>query len=62
MRPDEERWAEALQIEKMHGADARAWVEHRLASLRAAGDEAGVRRFCQISACLAKLTPGGVSC
>ncbi|HEV7290446.1 hypothetical protein [Sphingomonas sp.] len=38
MTPDQERWAEALAVERLHGA------------LALAGDSAGVARFRQIAA------------
>ncbi|RUN75488.1 hypothetical protein EJC47_15775 [Sphingomonas sp. TF3] len=45
MTPDQERYAEALAIERMHGADAPRWIVERIGSLALAGDEAGVLRF-----------------
>ena len=45
MTPDQERWAEALAIEKWKGADAPAFIAERLATLSRAGDAAGVQRF-----------------
>lgn len=43
------RWAEALAIEKLHGADAPRWIAERIGALALAGDEAGVERFRQIA-------------
>lgn len=48
---DEEhlRWAEALAIERLHGADAPRWTAERIAALAFAGDDAGVERFTAIA-------------
>ena len=50
MTPDQERWAEALAIERWKGADAAAYIDERIATLAAAGDAAGVARFRAIEA------------
>lgn len=55
MTPDQERWAEALQIEKWKGADAPRYVAERIGALALAGDEAGVKRFREIAARLDQL-------
>jgi hypothetical protein len=47
--PDQERYAEALAIERMHGADAPRWIAERIGSLAFVGDEAGVLRFIGIA-------------
>jgi hypothetical protein len=39
------RLAEALAIQRWQGADARRWLDGRIAALADAGDEAGVKRF-----------------
>lgn len=49
MTPDQERWAEALAIERLHGADAPRWIAERVGALALAGDMAGVQRFRQIA-------------
>ncbi|MCA1200143.1 hypothetical protein K9B35_19420 [Sphingomonas sp. R647] len=49
MTPDEERWAEAIAIERAQGADAERWIADRIASLVLAGDQAGVDRFIEIA-------------
>ncbi|WP_242095378.1 hypothetical protein [Sphingomonas sp. CROZ-RG-20F-R02-07] len=49
MTPDQERYAEALAIEWMHGEDALRWVAERVGALALAGDERGVRRFIEIA-------------
>ncbi|WP_267386557.1 hypothetical protein [Sphingomonas sp. GC_Shp_3] len=48
MTHDEERWAEALAIEQIHGDGAHDWVIERITQLGADGDEAGVARFMEI--------------
>lgn len=45
LTPDQERWAEALQIEKMYGPKAAAFIAERIATLGRAGDAAGETRF-----------------
>ena len=45
VEPDRERYAEALAIERMHGADAPRWVAKRIGALAVQGDQAGVARF-----------------
>lgn len=49
MTPEEERWAEALAIERIHGVAGPAWIATRAGELAMAGDAAGVRRFRQIA-------------
>lgn len=58
MTPDQERWAEALAIERMHGADAPRWIAERVAALASAGDLAGVTRFREIAGKLDQLAGG----
>lgn len=55
MTSDQERWGEALAIEKAHGADAPRWVAERIAALAIEGDWAGVGRFREIAARLDQL-------
>jgi hypothetical protein len=45
MTPNQERWAEALKIEQIHGDTAPAWVAQRIEALALEGDEAGVARL-----------------
>lgn len=49
MTPDQERWAAALAIERIYGADAPRWITERMAALMLAGDGAGVQRFRDIA-------------
>jgi hypothetical protein len=58
LTPDQERWAEALAIERWKGAMAELYIEERIASLSLAGDAAGVERFVQIAMRLAQLRQG----
>ena len=58
MTPDQERWAEALQIEQMLGESAPAWIAAQIDGLVLAGDEAGVTRFRGIARRLDKLRGG----
>jgi hypothetical protein len=56
---DEERWAEALTIERTHGESAHDWVIDRITQLGADGDVAGVARFMEIIDRLDKLQEHG---
>ena len=55
MSPDQERWAEALAIEKLRGERAPVWVAGRIGALALAGDQPGVTRFREIAARLDQL-------
>jgi len=48
MTPDEERWAEALAIERTHGEAAHEWVIDRITELAADNDRYGVARYLEI--------------
>lgn len=43
------RWAEALAIEPLHGADGPRWIAERIGALAAMGDAAGVERLSEIA-------------
>jgi hypothetical protein len=58
MTPDEERWAEALAIEKLHGANAPLWIAERIGALALQGDAAGVQRMKEIAVRLDALRGG----
>lgn len=58
MKPEEERWAEALLAIRLHGDRAPDWIAERIATLAYVGDEAGVARFMDIAARLDALTDG----
>lgn len=49
------RLAEALAIQRWQGADARRWLDGRIAALADAGDEAGVARLGDIRVRLVEL-------
>lgn len=49
MNPDQERYAEALAIERLHGPGAPRWIAERIGALALAGDVAGVARFQEIA-------------
>ena len=52
---DEQRWAEAMEIERLHGDDGPRWIAERIGALALAGDEDGVERFRRIALCYAGL-------
>jgi len=56
--PDQERWAEALAIERNHGDGAPLWVATRIGELAQNGDMAGVERFKAIAVKLDALRRG----
>ena len=45
MTPEQERWAEALAVLRMHGAAAEAFIAERIGTFAGAGDAAGVTRW-----------------
>lgn len=49
MTADEERWAEALAIQKLHENDAPRFIAERIGGLALAGDKAGVDRWLEIA-------------
>jgi hypothetical protein len=55
MTPDQERWAEALAIEKWKGEGAPLYVAERIGALALVEDAAGVARFREIAARLDQL-------
>lgn len=61
MTPDQERWAEALAIERARGQNAPRWVAERIGALALAGDHAGVERFIEIARRLELLLGGTIS-
>jgi len=58
MTANQERWAEALAIEQMHGPGACAWVAGRIGDLVMKGDVAGIARFKAIAEKLDALRVG----
>lgn len=45
LTPDQECWAEAMAVHRIHGAHAPAHVAERIGALALAGDMAGVERW-----------------
>ena len=60
LTPDQERWAEALAIQKAYGDGAPAHIAERITTLALAGDKAGVRRWTEIAARYDQLIAGTV--
>lgn len=58
MTPDQERWAEALAVERIHGANAPRYVAERIGTLALAGDQAGIDRWKEIASRLDLLLRG----
>lgn len=58
MTPDEERWAEALLVDKQHGDAAPAFIASRIGALAIAGDEGGIERWRTIADRLDQLRDG----
>ncbi|TPG21778.1 hypothetical protein EAH87_04890 [Sphingomonas koreensis] len=52
---DEERWAEALAVQRAHGERALAFIAERVGALALAGDADGVARWREIAARLDQL-------
>lgn len=55
MTPGQERWAEALAIDRQYGERASIHVAERVAALALQNDEEGVNRWMQIAARLDQL-------
>ncbi|MGN6621978.1 MAG: DUF6961 family protein [Sphingomonas sp.] len=49
MTSDQERWAEALAVERQHGEDAPRFIAERIGVLALAGDMDGVLRWREIA-------------
>lgn len=60
MTPADERLAEALAIERIHGDRAPVHIAERIGALALAGDEAGVARWKQIAANYETLLRGAI--
>lgn len=59
LTPDQERWAEALAVQKHYGEQAAKHVASRIDALADAEDLEGVRRWNEIGARLARLRRTG---
>jgi len=55
MTPQQERMAEALAIQRLHGANRPRWIAERILVLMEAGDYVGADRFTTIAAEYEKL-------
>jgi hypothetical protein len=55
MTPQQERWAEALMVERQHGDDAPRVIAERIGALAANGDFDGVARWRAIAERLTQL-------
>ena len=49
MTPEQERWAEALAIERRFGEQATEHIAERVTALAVTGDDAGVARWIAIA-------------
>lgn len=56
MTPEQERWAEALAVLRVHGRGALTHVAGRVTALAEQGDMAGVRRWTEIAVKLDELS------
>lgn len=54
---DQERWAEALMVERLHGIHARTHADKRIRALEEIGDRAGADRWREIAERLDHLEP-----
>jgi hypothetical protein len=58
--PEQERWAEALAVDRQYGDQAHVHIAERIGALAVEGDMAGVQRWKQIAARLDQLWRGAV--
>jgi hypothetical protein len=58
MTSDQERWAEALAVERQHGNNAPGFIAERIGALALAGDMGGVERWREIATKLDQLRGG----
>lgn len=50
LTPEQERWAEALAVERAHGAGTPAFIAERVRALALQGDGDGIQRWREIAA------------
>uniref|UniRef100_UPI0035CB7C1D DUF6961 family protein n=1 Tax=uncultured Sphingomonas sp. TaxID=158754 RepID=UPI0035CB7C1D len=55
MTPEQERWAEALAVQRIYGDRAAQHAAERVAMLAASGDQDGVARWMAIACLLDRL-------
>lgn len=60
LTPEQERWAEALAVQRQHGERAGPFIAERIGALALAGDADGVARWREIAARLDQLRAGTV--
>ena len=60
MTPDQERWAEALAVDRLYGERAAAHIAERIGALAVLGDQDGIDRWMDIARRLDQLC-GGVA-
>jgi hypothetical protein len=58
MTAEEERWAEAIALERMYGDNAPLYIAERVGAAALAGDEEGLQRWKAIAARLDALRSG----
>ena len=58
MKPDHERWAEALAVHRQHGDYANVFIASRIGELALAGDEAEMEHWVAIALRIDKLLEG----
>lgn len=61
MTPEQERWAEALFVQRVHGERAPLHVTERIGALALAGDGDGVERWREIARHLDQLIRPGAA-
>ncbi|MEG3089609.1 DUF6961 family protein [Sphingomonas sp. PB4P5] len=62
LTPERERSAEALEVERIHGDHAPAFIAARIGALASAGDEPGVQRWREIADRFDRLQCRGFNC
>jgi hypothetical protein len=60
LTPDQERWAEAAEVLRLHGDKAPLFVAERVGALALAGEVPGVDRWRKIAARMDQLIRGTV--
>lgn len=60
MIPDQERWAEALAVQRVYGDKAAAHVAERIGALAVSGDQDGIDRWIEIARRLDQLSTGAL--
>jgi len=58
MTPDQETWAIALHVQRVHGEDGPRWIAERIGALAMQDDDAGVARWKEIATAYEMLMTG----